>query len=81
MQNEEEISLVDYALSWTAALVEILVYPIISFGIGFVIGILAKFFIGNLIVQTCLLFNFSISIKDIPSLCGLLSFIGSFFRD
>lgn len=82
MQNEEEeMSLLEVATTLLTALFAALITPVVCFGVGWLIGMVAKLLIGNLIVNTCLLLNIHIAINDLPVLCGLLNFIGFFFRD
>lgn len=54
--------------------------PLISFGMGFIIGLLIKWIFGEVFVSGLSLLGINILVSDIPLICGVLNVIGSFFR-
>ena len=54
--------------------------PILSFGIGFLAGLIIKITIGTSIVSGLNLIGLNISLNDLPLFFGTLSIIGDFFK-
>lgn len=58
----------------------LLILPIIYFGLGFIIGLIIKLFIGNLIVNGALALGIIITTNDIPLIWGTLMAVASIFE-
>lgn len=59
----------------------ILLEPFLIFWLGYFTGWIAKITIGTYLVKGFHTFYIPISIDQIPILCGVLAFIGSFFKN
>lgn len=68
--------------SMLAFIVAIIICPVLCYFFGWVTGHILKFFIGNIVINGMnYLFNTTRFTTDmLPTICGTLGVIGSFFR-
>ena len=62
------------------SIVLLFLMPLLSYASGFLVGLLIKNVFPNLFIDGLKLINVNIGIEQIPSLCGILNLIGSFFK-
>lgn len=78
--NFEDMDLKEIVGMLIETILLLLILPIVYFEIGFIVGLIIKLFIGDLIVNGALALGIIITTNDIPLIWGTLMAVVSIFE-